>query len=81
MVLFIITLQIHNLRVYMWIFTRLLLLLYAVIIRYPQIGNDSNESLLNALKNSFDRFLVFYACFENMTQCQKYLESSQIFLA
>jgi len=52
-----------------------------VIIRYPQIGNDSNESLLNALKNSFDRFLVFYACFDNMTQYQKYLESSQIFLA
>jgi hypothetical protein len=42
-----------------------------VIIRYPQIDN---WPILNAFKNNFDRFLVCWACFENIMQHKKYVE-------
>jgi hypothetical protein len=41
------------------------------MIHYQQIGNGS---ILNAFKNNFDRFLVYWACFENIMQHQKYIE-------
>jgi len=50
---------------------RLLRLFNAVNIRYPQIGN---KPILDDFKNNFDRFLVFWACFENIMQHQKYVE-------
>jgi hypothetical protein len=43
----------------------------AVIIRYPQIDNGL---ILNAFKNKFDWFLVFWICFENIMQYQKHVE-------
>jgi hypothetical protein len=53
-------------------FTIRICAIVAVIIRYSQIGN---ERILNAFKNNFDRFAVFWACFENIIQHQKYVES------
>jgi hypothetical protein len=52
--------------------TWLLWLLNAVTIHYPLIGNGP---ILNAFKNDFDRFLVFFACFENIIQHRKYVKS------
>jgi hypothetical protein len=49
----------------------LLQLLSAVVIRYSQIRN---KPILNAFKNNFVRFLVFFACFENIMQHKKYTE-------
>jgi hypothetical protein len=46
-------------------------LLSVIIIRYPQIGIGPT---LNIFKNSFAQFLVFWACFENIMQHQKYVE-------
>jgi hypothetical protein len=45
------------------IFTIRIHTVIAVIIRYPQIGN---WPIFNASKNNFDRFLVFWVCFENI---------------
>jgi hypothetical protein len=38
---------------------------------YPQIGN---RPILNTFKNNFNKFLVSWACFENIVQYQKYVE-------
>jgi hypothetical protein len=45
-------------------------LLTAVIIRYPQIGN---ELILNAFKNNFDQFLVFRLILKIIMQHRKYV--------
>jgi hypothetical protein len=46
----------------------------AIIIRYPQRGN---VHILNAFKNNFDQYLVFWICFENIVQHKKYVEQSK----
>jgi hypothetical protein len=38
---------------------------------YPQIGN---RPILNTFKNNFNKFLVSWACFENIVQYQNYVE-------
>jgi hypothetical protein len=45
-----------------------------VIICYPQIGN---ESFLNAFKNNFVQFLIFWACFENIMQHKRHVETDK----
>jgi hypothetical protein len=36
-----------------------------------------NEPILKTFKNNFDRFLVFWTCFENIMQYQKYVKSKK----
>jgi hypothetical protein len=48
------------------------ILLSAIIIPYPRIGNGP---ILKAFQNIFDWFLIFWACFENIMQHRKYVES------
>jgi hypothetical protein len=47
-------------------------LLSAIIIPYSRIGNGP---ILKAFQNIFDLFLIFWACFENIMQHRKYVES------
>jgi hypothetical protein len=45
--------------------------IHVVNIHYPQIDN---KPILKTFKNNFDKFSVFWTCFENIMQYQKYVE-------
>jgi hypothetical protein len=50
---------------------------FVAIIKCCYYLQISNGPISNVFKNNFDRFLVFWACFENIMQHRKYVEKKK----